>query len=104
MPDPHTLDVPGSRQKFSAWASWQARCGFARSHVYPTTSRIQVPSVASGCMPQRRSRGTEVPLSSAFDWWQVQGSNLGRLSRRFYRPLPLATRATCLVPPHRTAQ
>jgi hypothetical protein len=28
-------------------------------------------------------------------WWQVQGSNLGRLSRRFYRPLPLATRATC---------
>ena len=37
-------------------------------------------------------------------WWQVQGSNLGRLSRRFYRPLPLATRATCLVPPHRTAQ
>lgn len=28
--------------------------------------------------------------------WQVQGSNLRRLSRRFYRPLPLATRATCL--------
>ena len=32
-------------------------------------------------------------------WWQVQGSNLGRLSRRFYRPLPLATRATCLTVP-----
>jgi hypothetical protein len=28
-------------------------------------------------------------------WWQVLGSNQGRLSRRFYRPLPLATRATC---------
>ena len=26
------------------------------------------------------------------------GSNQRRLSRRFYRPLPLATRATCLVP------
>ena len=31
-------------------------------------------------------------------WWQVLGSNQRRLSRRFYRPLPLATRATCLVP------
>ena len=30
--------------------------------------------------------------------WQVLGSNQRRLSRRFYRPLPLATRATCLVP------
>ena len=28
-------------------------------------------------------------------WWQVLGSNQRRLSRRFYRPLPLATRATC---------
>jgi hypothetical protein len=27
--------------------------------------------------------------------WQVLGSNQRRLSRRFYRPLPLATRATC---------
>jgi hypothetical protein len=30
-------------------------------------------------------------------WWQVMGSNHRRLSRRFYRPLPLATRATCRV-------
>ena len=35
-------------------------------------------------------------------WWQVQDSNLGRRSRRFYRPLPLAARATCLAPPHGT--
>ncbi len=27
--------------------------------------------------------------------WQVLGSNQRRLSRRFYRPLPLTTRATC---------
>ena len=33
-------------------------------------------------------------------WWQVLGSNQRRLSRRFYRPLPLATRATCHAPPH----
>jgi hypothetical protein len=32
-------------------------------------------------------------------WWQVMGSNHRRLSRRFYRPFPLATRATCLAPP-----
>ena len=31
--------------------------------------------------------------------WQVLGSNQRRLSRRFYRPLPLATRATCRMPP-----
>src|ERR1017187_4727986 len=30
-------------------------------------------------------------------WWQVLGSNQRRLSRRFYRPFPLATRATCHV-------
>ena len=29
-------------------------------------------------------------------WWQVLDSNQRRLSRRFYRPLPLAARATCL--------
>src|ERR1017187_4304993 len=36
--------------------------------------------------------------------WQVLGSNQRRLSRRFYRPLPLATRATCLVPQALAAQ
>src|ERR1700727_1420421 len=35
-------------------------------------------------------------------WWQVLGSNQRRLSRRFYRPLPLATRATCRAPLRRT--
>jgi hypothetical protein len=34
-------------------------------------------------------------------WWQVLGSNQRRLSRRFYRPLPLATRATCRAPSRR---
>ena len=34
-------------------------------------------------------------------WWQVLGSNQRRLSRRFYRPLPLAARATCRAPPDR---
>src|SRR4029077_3744591 len=30
-------------------------------------------------------------------WWRVLGSNQRRLSRRFYRPLPLTTRANRLV-------
>ena len=60
--------------------------------------------MALGCMAQTKVRGTEAPLSCSFDWWQVQDSNLGRRSRRFYRPLPLAARATCLVPIRRTAQ
>jgi len=55
------------------------------SHVHPTTSRTQLRFVASGCRSRRQIRGTDVPLSTAFGWWQVQGSNLGRLSRRFYR-------------------
>ena len=37
-------------------------------------------------------------------WWQVLGSNQRRLSRRFYRPLPLATRETCRAPPVLVAQ
>jgi hypothetical protein len=41
-------------------------------------------------------------LTWGFTWWQVLGSNQRRLSRRFYRPLPLATRATCLAPSRRT--
>ena len=58
-----------------------------------TRSRIQPPVT-------RASKITSGPGSSQIRvhfrwWWQVQGSNLGRLSRRFYRPLPLATRATC---------
>jgi len=27
-------------------------------------------------------------VKGCLHWWQVQGSNLGRLSRRSYRPLP----------------
>ena len=40
------------------------------------------------------------PVTGRFRrWWQVLGSNQRRLSRRFYRPLPLAARATCRAPP-----
>src|ERR1019366_1818441 len=38
-------------------------------------------------------------MALAFDYgWRVLGSNQRRLSRRFYRPLPLTTRATRLAP------
>jgi len=36
------------------------------------------------------------PVTGRFRWWwQVQGSNLGRLSRRFYRPFRPAHRNGC---------
>ena len=41
-------------------------------------------------VPQQAFRLVGDPLE-----WQVEDSNLGRLCRRFYRPLPLAARATC---------
>jgi hypothetical protein len=69
------------------------------SHAYPTATGIWPPLVASGCLGWKQVRGTGAPLSWCFVLWQVLGSNQRRLSRRFYRPLPLATRATCQAPP-----
>jgi hypothetical protein len=39
-----------------------------------------------GPLPFRHQGGADTMPELRF-WWQVQGSNLGRLSRRFYRPL-----------------
>ena len=64
-------------------------------------SRLIQPAVLRTAPLTRQSQGRD-PISPALNWgnvWQVQGSNLGRRSRRFYRPLPLATRATCQMPP-----
>ena len=53
----------------------------------------------------QRPGDLRVPVMTCdFSWWQVLGSNQRRLSRRFYRPLPLATRATCLSRPPKTAR
>ena len=63
-------------------------------------SRLIQPAVLRTAPLTRQSQGRD-PISPALNWgnvWQVQGSNLGRRSRRFYRPLPLATRATCRTP------
>src|SRR5215471_603294 len=40
------------------------------------------PVAASGCIGREQARGAVASLSWCFGWWQVQGSNLGRLSRR----------------------
>src|SRR5262245_8197066 len=48
-------------------------------------------------LPQRVDQTGEMSLLVR-DWWQVLDSNQRRLSRRFYRPLPLAARATCRGP------
>ena len=51
-----------------------------------------------GTRPDRDANGplTVVVLvrGRAVGWWRVLGSNQRRLSRRFYRPFPLAARAT----------
>jgi uncharacterized protein YajQ (UPF0234 family) len=43
-----------------------------------------------------RKRDSSAGQSRVRSWWRVLGSNQRRLSRRFYRPLPLTTRATRL--------
>src|ERR1700729_1673894 len=59
------------------------------------TWRDEKETARRAAFPQPAGRFTRV--------WQVLGSNQRRLSRRFYRPLPLATRATCRTPPSRAA-
>ena len=54
------------------------------------TRRDKKETARRAAFPQRAGRFRR--------WWQVLGSNQRRLSRRFYRPLPLATRATCRLP------
>ena len=58
--------------------------------THPDTWRDKKETARRAAFPQ--------PAGRFRRWWQVLGSNQRRLSRRFYRPLPLATRATCRVP------
>jgi hypothetical protein len=58
--------------------------------AHDDTRRDKKETARRAAFPQRAGRFRR--------WWQVLGSNQRRLSRRFYRPLPLATRATCRVP------
>src|SRR5215203_3306793 len=61
----------------------------------PTELRGREPdedTCSSGRADTRGRDRTGRALSAA---WQVKDSNLRRLSRRIYSPLPLATRATC---------
>ncbi len=77
------------------------------SAICPWTSRSQ-PDLAGlsrtwrdiGRRPARRENSQLTGRLRR--WWQVLGSNQRRLSRRFYRPLPLATRATCRASFRRT--
>jgi hypothetical protein len=79
IPEDQWMIKNGSRQ------TW-ARIGH-RDPDTGTRNRIQPPMT-------RADKITNEPGSSQFKvcfrwWWQVQGSNLGRLSRRFYRWVPL---------------
>jgi hypothetical protein len=55
------------------------------SHKYPATTGKRRHPVTSSCASVDDVRHCEGSLNWCFSWWQVQGSNLGRLSRRFYR-------------------
>src|ERR1700722_13513650 len=55
--------------------------------THPDTWRDKKETARRAAFPQ--------PAGRFRRWWQVLGSNQRRMSRRFYRPLPLATRATC---------
>ena len=57
------------------------------------------PRVAVAVSRTARTAGNSQLAGRFHRWWQVLGSNQRRRSRRFYRPLPLATRATCQMPP-----
>jgi hypothetical protein len=71
-------------------------------HVFGTASRTRPLSAAWHRITQDQPPTAYVQVRGCLSrWWQVLGSNQRRLSRRFYRPLPLATRATCRKPPAR---
>ena len=87
----------------------QRRHRRAHPRTYPQPRQATTSPPASHQAGQRKHRdpyvGSRCPRCLATSHvWQVLGSNQRRLSRRFYRPLPLATRATCLAPPHRRQQ
>ena len=76
------LCVPGAREDRSVHGPWIAADGRTeRDTAGPTRERPLT------MFPLVRGRSPRV--------WQVKDSNLRRLSRRIYSPLPLATRATC---------
>src|ERR1017187_7446891 len=81
-----------------------ARAFRLASAARSTTTQLRAPAKgqiqpgATG-LEQDQPLTTPVLVRGCFvRWWQVLGSNQRRLSRRFYRPLPLATRATCRTP------
>ena len=89
----------GSAARWEHVASGRS-CSFRRpdrrdpSHVYPATSGIRSLLAASGCMGLEVTRTAPNHITRGRGQfslvWQVLGSNQRRLSRRFYRPLPLA--------------
>jgi hypothetical protein len=63
------------------------------SHIEPPFCRGEIAPCQSTCLPSRDQVDEQ-----RFDWWGGQDSNLRRLRRRFYRPLPLAARAPPRTP------
>jgi len=93
----------------------------ARARVSATRSGRLMPSMSAPTWPNahepgRRQRPISRAVSAAVDsprpvcsmpdlgfaWWEVQGSNPGRLSRRFYREHPAATTGAVYLRERRT--
>lgn len=111
---PRALKATDPRPAESRWAPYPRRAGEVPSSERPrigATARATVPprDVLEGARtpparPHERHGTRKAPVTSVsavhrglLPVWQVKDSNLRRLSRRIYSPLPLATRATCLV-------
>jgi hypothetical protein len=112
-PDPrgHQADghhrLSSTASKFAAEARAQPARNFRSTviahdqlwHVFGTASRTWPLSAACHRITQDQPPTAYPQVRGCLSrWWQVLGSNQRRLSRRFYRPLPLATRATCRGP------
>jgi hypothetical protein len=79
------------------------RCPTHLSRVYPATSDMGLHpaglrwhfAAVRANLAKARENELQTPKSGTCrELWRVLGSNQRRLSRRFYRPLPLTTRAT----------
>ena len=87
----HRFRPRGTRTQAPARQRYPPRSDPARAGRHPAGAHRDIRGRARWTAVQQRTR----PGRRFHRAERCVGRNLGRLSRRFYRPLPLATRATC---------
>ena len=110
-PDPASTTYCQSRKRHFAelhvaWRAVTRTAGSAPRPVRYTSVTTLTPRTTAARIETTRDKKKTARYAAYMQrtgrfrrWWQVLGSNQRRLSRRFYRPFPLATRATCRSPP-----